>query len=97
MANLRLLVVQLFLTINHGKSLTVGSNGTDVWALQVFLSIDGAGPASTKLLAHGPTGYFGALTRDALAEFQKANGITPADGYFGTKTYSLISNFPESH
>ena len=40
------------------------------------------------------TTMFGGLTRAALIEFQKANGITPAVGYFGPKTRAYIATNP---
>lgn len=58
------------------RSLTVGSTGADVTALQTWLNSKG-------YLAVAPTGYFGNLTKAAVAAFQTANGITPAVGYFG--------------
>jgi peptidoglycan hydrolase-like protein with peptidoglycan-binding domain len=86
---LRSLVIQLLASTNN-RPLTIGSTGTDVWALQVFLEIDGAGPASAKLAAIGPTGTFGTITQAALAEYQTSQGITPAQGYFGPKTRAVI-------
>ncbi len=58
------------------RSLTVGSTGADVTALQTWLNSKG-------YLTVAPTGYFGNLTKAAVAAFQTANGITPAAGYFG--------------
>jgi peptidoglycan hydrolase-like protein with peptidoglycan-binding domain len=75
---------------NNNRSLTIGSKGTDVWALQVFLTVDGSGPQSAKLAAVGTTGYFGPLTARALTEFQAEVGITPALGYFGPKTRAYV-------
>lgn len=59
------------------RSLTVGSQGADVTALQNYL-ISAGYP-----IAAGATGYFGAQTAAALAKWQAANGIAPAVGYFG--------------
>jgi hypothetical protein len=39
-----------------------------------------------KLLTVEPTGYFGVLTRRAVATYQAKNSITPAVGYFGPIT-----------
>ncbi|MDB5204847.1 MAG: hypothetical protein JWP09_875 [Candidatus Taylorbacteria bacterium] len=61
------------------RSLTVGSKGADVTALQTWLNQKG-------YLAVAPTGYFGNLTKAAVAAFQAANGVTPAVGYFGPLT-----------
>ncbi|MES2223700.1 MAG: peptidoglycan-binding domain-containing protein [Patescibacteria group bacterium] len=78
------------------RSLTVGSTGTDVTVLQTWLNKAG-------YLAVAPTGYFGNLTKAAVAAFQAANGVTPAVGYFGPLTQakwevvaggSMTGNFP---
>jgi hypothetical protein len=92
--NIRSLVIQLLTLSDGGKPLTIGSAGTDVWALQAFLSIDGAGPASTKLASVGSTGDFGPITASALAEYQKSVGVTPASGYFGPITSAYITSHP---
>ncbi len=67
-----------------------GTRGADVTWLQNFLISKATGKAALSLGAVGSTGYFGPLTRAALAEFQKANGIMPAFGYFGAKTRAFI-------
>ncbi|HUD04112.1 MAG TPA: peptidoglycan-binding protein [Candidatus Paceibacterota bacterium] len=62
---------------NYTRSLTVGSTGADVTALQNTLIANGD-------LASGlNTGYFGALTQAGVAKWQASVGITPAVGYFG--------------
>lgn len=38
------------------------------------------------------TVYFGPKTKWALSKFQRLNGITPAEGYFGPITRALINN-----
>ncbi|HEX8591295.1 MAG TPA: peptidoglycan-binding domain-containing protein, partial [Candidatus Paceibacterota bacterium] len=72
------------------KDLSFGSRGEDVVSLQHELIAYG-GPAAQALSKVGATGYFGPLTRAALVEFQKNNGITPAAGYFGAKTRAALS------
>ncbi len=67
-------------------NLTVRMKGTNVAALQTLLIAQDAGPASKKLAKLGATGYFSLATRAALIEYQKAYGITPATGYFGSLT-----------
>lgn len=62
------------------RSLTVGDEGEDVRALQRLLMNLG------YPIAPGATGFFVNYTRDALAEYQRANGLTPAAGYFGPAT-----------
>lgn len=65
--------------------LTLGSSGAEVTALQNWLIKGGyAIPA-------GATGYFGAQTQSALAAWQKANGVTPAAGYFGPVTRAKVN------
>lgn len=68
---------------NYTRNLTVGSRGDDVRALQAMLKSGG-------YLAVEPTGYFGPLTKAALAKYQAANGITPASGYFGPITRAKV-------
>jgi len=67
------------------RDLTVGSKGDDVSALQQVL-VDGG-----YLNIAAPTGYFGAMTKAALAKYQAENGIAPAIGYFGPKTRAAMS------
>ena len=64
---------------NYINDLTMGSKGADVTALQNFL---GVSPA---------TGYFGSLTKAALAKWQAANSVSPAAGYFGARTRAKMS------
>ncbi|MDE1874931.1 MAG: peptidoglycan-binding protein [Patescibacteria group bacterium] len=66
---------------HYGRSLSLGSKGDDVSALQAFLVEKGylAIPAGVA------KGYFGDLTRTALIAFQKSAGIDPI-GVFGPLT-----------
>lgn len=70
--------------------LTIGSRGSAVVALQNFLIARNTGPAARALAAAGATGNFGTITRSALIEYQKAVGITPADGYYGPLTQAYV-------
>ncbi|MDQ3014970.1 MAG: ice-binding family protein [bacterium] len=72
-------------------NLTVGSRGNSVSILQNFLISLNKGVSARALASAGATGYFGGMTKAALAEFQAQAGITPAIGYFGPITRSLIS------
>ncbi|KKT21073.1 MAG: hypothetical protein UW05_C0018G0004 [Candidatus Giovannonibacteria bacterium GW2011_GWC2_43_8] len=56
---------------NFTRDLTVGSKGDDVTCLQGYLSVS---PQS---------GFFGPITKAAVANWQSANGVSPAVGYFG--------------
>ncbi len=59
--------------------LTVGSTGQGVVELQKVLVAKGF----LTMPAGVPMGYFGLLTRSAVAAWQASVGITPAVGYFG--------------
>ena len=60
------------------RSLTIGSNGTDVTCLQTYLESMG------HFTFAGAKGYFGSITQAAVAKWQVANGVSPAVGYFGS-------------
>jgi peptidoglycan hydrolase-like protein with peptidoglycan-binding domain len=69
------------------RDLTVGSTGSDVTTLQTFLEEEGY-----LVMPQGVAkGYFGALTQNALAEYQSVNGII-ASGYFGPITMAKLGN-----
>ncbi|MDR3547725.1 MAG: DUF5011 domain-containing protein [Candidatus Pacebacteria bacterium] len=69
-----------------GRNLTMGMSGSDVKELQLLLIAQDAGSAALALSHIGATGYFSTYTRKALAEYQKAHSINPANGYFGSIT-----------
>jgi peptidoglycan hydrolase-like protein with peptidoglycan-binding domain len=66
------------------RNLTVGSTGADVTALQTWLATKG-------FFTVTPTGYFGSITRRAVAQYQASVGISPAAGYFGPITRAYIA------
>lgn len=73
-------------------NLTSGSLGEEVKALQAFLNAHGYPVAANGAGSPGnETTKFGPATKAALMKYQKAKGITPASGYFGTKTRALIN------
>lgn len=72
------------------QDLTLGSKGAAVTDLQNYLVAQNKG-VKAAALASAPKGYFGAMTKAALAEFQAAVGITPAAGYYGAKTRAAIA------
>ena len=74
------------------RNLSLDITGNDVKQLQVFLIAQDSGPAARALKAHGTTKNFATLTRNALIEFQKKVGITPASGYFGPITRAYVNN-----
>ena len=71
-------------TCSFDRNLFVGSEGEDVLCLQVYLN-----EAGFSVVASGPgspgseTNRFGNLTKAALADWQEANDVSPANGYFG--------------
>lgn len=67
------------------RDLTIGAQGADVTQLQNWLISRG------HAIPAGATGYFGAQTAAALAAYQRANGITPAVGYFGPVTRAKVN------
>lgn len=71
-------------TVVFTSDLTVGSRGAEVSALQSILI------ASGDLAIAAPTGYFGELTKAALAQWQGRNGV-PATGYFGPLTRAALN------
>ncbi len=74
-------------TSTYTRNLTIGSRGADVTALQTTLVAGG-------YLKVAPTGYFGSLTKAALAAWQAAVGISPASGYFGPITRAYLATAP---
>ena len=66
-------------SVVFNTNLTVGSQGSDVTELQQMLVTKGF----LQMPAGVSYGYFGPLTKAAVASWQAANGITPAVGYFG--------------
>ena len=71
--------------------LDIGSSGTAVITLQTYLIQQAKGSAAARLAGAGATGYFGAITKAALLEFQVAVGISPASGYYGPETRAFIA------
>lgn len=66
------------------RDLTIGSWGADVTALQQFLVSKGF------MASEFISGYFAAQTKTSLAKYQSTKGISPADGYFGAITRSVV-------
>lgn len=74
------------------RSLTLGSTGADVKALQQLLNSAGFTVAISGTGSPGrESSYFGSLTRAALARYQAAHGIKPSFGYFGPITRAYIA------
>lgn len=74
------------------RDLTLGSTGQDVKILQQFLNTHGAVIATTGAGSPGnETSYFGQATRAALAKYQTMKNISPAVGYFGPLTRTIVA------
>jgi peptidoglycan hydrolase-like protein with peptidoglycan-binding domain len=70
------------INVTTTENLTIGSKGAEVAALQGIMSELGF----LQIPAGTPMGYFGALTRSAIAKYQTSRGVSPAVGYFGPLT-----------
>ncbi|MFA5023046.1 MAG: peptidoglycan-binding protein, partial [Candidatus Paceibacterota bacterium] len=72
------------------KTLTLGSRGEEVEALQQYLIDEGL------LDWDGALGYFGNLTKKAVIEWQKANDVSPASGLFGPLSRAALAALAEA-
>lgn len=70
---------------NFTQNLTLEAKGAEVTELHKVLI------ASGHLKIAAPTGYFGPLTKAALAAWQADNNVSPAVGYFGPITRSAMA------
>lgn len=69
-------------------NLTIGSRGVEVSALQQILVSDGF-----LVMPPGVSyGYFGPLTKSAVAKWQSANGVSPTLGYFGPISRATLAS-----
>jgi peptidoglycan hydrolase-like protein with peptidoglycan-binding domain len=69
------------------KDLKLGMTDPDIKKLQKLLNDKGFTIATSGVGSKGKENeYFGAKTKAALIKYQKANGISPANGYFGPVT-----------
>ncbi|MCX6722936.1 MAG: peptidoglycan-binding protein [Candidatus Staskawiczbacteria bacterium] len=76
---------------NSNEGLDIGSIGDEVVALQKYLIQANSGSQARILKNYGATGKFGALTKAALVEWQKAKRILPATGHYGSKSQAYIT------
>lgn len=69
------------------RDVSVGTSGEDVKCLQQYLNATGYEIAKNGTGAKGNESvFFGKQTKNALINWQKANGIIPATGYFGASS-----------
>ncbi len=73
------------ISYTFSRDLTVGSTGEDVNNLQEFLTSQGFFNAEIS-------GKFDSTTKNALIQFQKQVKLSPASGYFGSKTRNYINS-----
>ena len=64
------------------RTLRTGQRGADVQTLQAWLTDIG--------YAVPQTGYFGSMTRSAVAQFQRASQLSPASGAVGRRTAASL-------
>lgn len=69
-----------------GRDMTVGATGPDVTELQGLLSELGF----LQVPAGIPLGYFGSMTRTAVASYQRSLGVIDT-GYFGPLTKQAMT------
>jgi peptidoglycan hydrolase-like protein with peptidoglycan-binding domain len=74
------------------RDLYLDMTGDDVRRLQELLIEVNTGPAAIELARVGATGFFGSYTKNALGEYQLANGIVPYIGYFGSITRNEMTS-----
>jgi len=74
------------------RDLYFNVQGDDVKILQTFLINQNKGVNAIRLKGYGSTGYFGYVTKAALAEYQRSVGIKPAVGYFGSITRNYLKS-----
>jgi hypothetical protein len=74
------------------RDLELGMEGEDVRRLQILLNANGHPLAAAGVGAPGnETTYFGRLTQQALAAYQRAAGVAPTVGYFGPRTRAAMT------
>ncbi|MEI6058054.1 MAG: peptidoglycan-binding domain-containing protein, partial [bacterium] len=87
------------LTTTFTRTISQGSTGADVKALQVFLNTHGYIIATSGNGSPGhESTYFGIATKNALIKFQNANkatiltpyGLTKGTGILGAKTREVV-------
>lgn len=72
--------------LTANQDLDLGKSGTAVTELQQFLISKG------YTIPAGATSYFGGQTQSALIQFQKANNVSPAVGYYGPLTRAKVAS-----
>ncbi len=86
--NISLMNTEPAWSYNFTSNLATGSSGKDVEKLEEFLKKEG-------FLSGTATGYFNTSVKNALIEYQKREGISPASGYFGPTTREYINSLEQ--
>ena len=74
------------------RDLHIRMSGPDVLVLQQFLNTHGFYISASGFGSVGnESTYFGQATKAALIAFQNANNLSPARGYFGSKTRAIFN------
>ncbi|MFA6295011.1 MAG: peptidoglycan-binding domain-containing protein [Candidatus Paceibacterota bacterium] len=76
-----------------GQDLTIGSTNQNVVVLQGLLSELGYLNVPFGI----PFGYYGSLTKNAVARYQASMGVVPAVGYYGPLTKIAMHSDFSSH
>jgi len=89
------LLTQLQALINQIPSvltseLKLGDDGARVVLLQFYLMYTDGGSAQQKLVAAGPTGYYGAITEAAVREYQERNNLKETGVYDSATRKEMI-------
>jgi len=74
--------------ITVSENLTVGMSGASVVTLQALLSETGY----LNVPVGVPLGYFGAITKNAVANYQANRGVSPTSGFYGPATKLALFN-----
>ena len=76
-----------------GQDLALGSSGQSVVVLQALLSEMGYLNVPVGI----PLGYYGSMTKNAVAAYQSRINVYPAVGYYGDLTKSAMRSDFASH
>jgi hypothetical protein len=76
-----------------GSDMTTNSTGQGVVVLQGLMSELGY----LNVPMGVPLGYYGGLTKTAVAQYQASRGVAPAVGYYGSVTKSSMRDHLAGH
>ena len=79
--------------ITVSPNMTIGSTGANVVTLQALMSELGYLNVPQGI----PLGYYGSMTRSAVARYQSALNVYPSVGYYGPLTKTALFTDFNSH